>query len=158
MIAVNNHTLNLIIEDINQNSIELIKPLWEKNRIYHQQITEHFGYQFANLCFEDRMKFLNEIDEESTKITIAKDGQKIIGFCISVIEKNVGEIYSLHVDESCRGNGIGKQITKSHLDWFHQHNCKSIKLFVSKENNNSIAFYESLGFRKNLIEMEIPMQ
>ena len=41
--------------EIKKENINLIKDLWEKNRIFHQNKTNNFSYQYSNLNFDERM-------------------------------------------------------------------------------------------------------
>ena len=43
------------IIEIKKDNINLIKDLWEKNRIFHQNKTNNFSYQYSNLNFDERM-------------------------------------------------------------------------------------------------------
>ena len=43
------------IIEIKKDNINLIKNLWEKNRIFHQNKTSNFSYQYSNLNFDERM-------------------------------------------------------------------------------------------------------
>ena len=43
------------IIEIEKDNINLIKDLWEKNRIFHQNKTSNFSYQYSNLNFDERM-------------------------------------------------------------------------------------------------------
>ena len=45
-----------------------------------------------------------------------------------------------------------------HLDWLKDNKCESIFVNVLVENESTIRFYESLGFKQNIINMEIPLK
>jgi len=145
----------LVYRDISFEDISLIKGLWERNRYYHQNISISFGDLYEDLLFEDRMMGFAAFDQDKIKITIAEDSMKIglLGYCISVIEDTCGEVQTLYVLEEARGRGIGKVLVQDHLQWFKKNGCVAVKLSVSCENENTIAFYEALGFRSNTIEM-----
>jgi len=144
----------MIYKDIEFKDISLIKELWEKNRVYHENTSQYFGNDYSNLIFEDRLAFLGDISPENTKITVAFNEYNPVGYCISVKAEAEGEIVSLHVEKEVRGQGIGKLLSNKHFDWFRESKCESINVVVSMENNNTISFYKRLGFLPNTLQMK----
>ena len=45
-----------------------------------------------------------------------------------------------------------------HLNWLKDNKCENISVNVLVENKSTIRFYESLGFKQNIINMEIPLK
>lgn len=143
--------------DITFAQVSLIKELWEKNRIFHRNISEHFSDVYDNISFKERMNDLNIFDEQQLKITIAEDSinSQIAGYCISTFKDTIGETQTLHVDENLRNSGIGKKLMDNHINWLKNNGCKTINITVAAENSNAIEFYKSLGFRPNTLEMRL---
>jgi ribosomal protein S18 acetylase RimI-like enzyme len=140
--------------DIKLDDIQLIKKLWEKNRIYHEKSSEYFGSDYQNICFEERMdKFFN-LQDKMYKITLCKEKEEIIGYSISTVSNSIGEVESIHVDEGKRGCGIGERLVNNHLQWMRGLECKKIGVNVSQENKKTIKFYKKLGFYPNTLYME----
>ncbi|MCC5912709.1 MAG: GNAT family N-acetyltransferase [Clostridiaceae bacterium] len=142
------------IFDISFDKIEVIKNLWEKNRQYHENSSEYFSEAYRSICFEEKIKGFKGFNDDMLKITIAKDKGEYIGYCISIIIEGKGEIASLHVDESRRGTGVGKELIVEHLKWMKENNCKVIGVTVSQENEYTISFYKKLGFYPNTLYMQ----
>ncbi|GAB7087719.1 GNAT family N-acetyltransferase [Marinifilum fragile] len=140
--------------DIEPQEISLIKEVWICNKEFHEEIDENFTSQYASLDFETRMNAIVE-SGKNLKISIAKKNNRICAYCISSIENCKGEIESLHVLESERGNGIGKKLTQMHLEWLKSKKCKEIGLYVASCNENTIAFYKELGLLPNLTYMQL---
>lgn len=74
-------------QDIGFEEISLIKNVWEKNRDYHRDISEHFSNDYVGLCFEERMQFLGDIDKENVKITIAEKIMKYLDIVFLVVKQ-----------------------------------------------------------------------
>jgi len=142
------------IFDISYDHIEVIKNLWEKNRKYHEDTSEYFKESYRLVNFEDRMKAFSSFNKDTMKITVAKEKDEYIGYCISTISDGKGEVDSLHVDKANRGNGVGKNLVTIHLEWMKEKNCKAIGVTVSQENETTIGFYKNLGFYPNTLYME----
>lgn len=144
------------LRDIPYCEVSIIKGLWEKNREYHENISEYFGDLYKDLVFEERINPFSAFDEEHIKITVAEDSDnKIVGYSISTFEGNEGCIHSLHVAEKVRGSGIGKKLMNNHISWLQKNGCKNISITVAVENLNTIEFYKNLGFKGNTMEMRL---
>lgn len=145
----------LTYRDINFDEIQLIKNLWEKNREFHINISSSFHFLYRDIVFEDRMKPFENMNQDNLKITIAQENDIVIGYCLSTINNYEGQMNTIHVQEEARGRGIGQKLMERHLKWMKEKECQNISLHVSYENQNTIAFYEGFGFRKNTIEMRM---
>ncbi|WP_283408979.1 GNAT family N-acetyltransferase [Anoxynatronum buryatiense] len=134
-----------------------MKDVWERNRQFHEEMSRFFGHYYTSLVFEERMKPFSGFGENRIKITIAEEEEEksVIGYCLSTIDNHEGQMQTLHVLEDFRGNDIGKELMRRHLEWFETKGCTEISLVVSNENEKAIRFYENHGFRKNTIEMRL---
>jgi len=141
--------------DISLEQIEVIKELWEKNRLYHENNSAFFKESYRDLIFEQRMEGFKGYSSEDLKITVAREDEGPIGYCISTIEAGKGELASLHVEEAKRGTGIGKALAECHLAWMREKDCHAIGVTVSPENETTIGFYRKLGFFPNALYMQI---
>ncbi|WBW96326.1 GNAT family N-acetyltransferase [Oceanirhabdus sp. W0125-5] len=143
--------------DIPFSEVSIIKEVWERNRKFHEDISKDFKYIYSDIVFEERINGFSVFDKEHIKITLAEDEDSgiLLGYCISAFEGNQGETHSLHVVEESRGTGIGKELMKGHIKWLKANGCEDITLAVSCDNNNTIEFYKTMGFRPNTIEMRL---
>lgn len=103
------------------------------------------------------MAHLFSKNDTKKKITIAMDSQEnIIGYCLSILKNNIGEIATLYVEEDYRSNGIGKILLGEHLKWIGCNHCHDIFVDVLVENGKGIKFYQEMGFQQNIVQMKIP--
>lgn len=144
-------------KDINIEEIQIIKDLWCSNLDYHFKTEMFFKEQYSKLSFEERMDTIFE-NANLTKITIAQEKTTPVGYCISKIENQIGEIMSLHVLKTKRKLGIGKQLTQTHIDWLTSNSCSKIGLYVASGNTKTIEFYKQFGLESNLTYMQIVNQ
>lgn len=143
--------------DIPFSQILIIKDLWEMNRKYHENLSESFGNLYSGLIFEERINSFSNFDKDHIKITLAEnsDNGKLLGYCISTFKGIEGQPQTLHVLEDIRGTGIGRNLMNRHVEWLKNNGCEIITITVSYENNNTIEFYETLGFKPNTLEMRL---
>lgn len=143
--------------DIPFNEVSIIKEVWERNRKFHEEISKFFSDLYSDIVFEERINEFSSFDKDNIKITLAEDAEScnLLGYCISTFEGNHGQPQTLHVVEEARGTGIGKELMNRHIEWLKNNGCEVITITVSYENNNTIEFYEAMGFRPNSLEMRL---
>ena len=104
------------------------------------------------------------LDSSKTPIFVAAEEDKVLGygFCIlkdhkddPVIADHL-ELYidDLCVDETCRGQGIGKAIYQDILRYAKMRKCYNVTLNVWSCNESAMKFYESLGLKPQKVGME----
>lgn len=145
----------ITLSDIRPEEIEQIRDLWERNRQYHVAVSKHFSKDYESIRFEDRMKPLMALPEKALKITIARNNDDMCGYCISTVKNGSGELVSLHVLDSMRGKGIGRQLSEDHLQWIKEKGCEDVTVHVAVENESTIGFYQQLGFCSNVLMMQL---
>lgn len=143
--------------DIPFGDVAIIKDVWERNRAFHEEISIHFGDLYSELVFEQRIQGFAAFEAERIKITVAEasEGGRVLGCCISTFEGGIGEPHTLHVIKEARGMGIGKELMRRHVAWLKSNGCGVITITVACENSKTIAFYESLGFKPNTLQMRL---
>ncbi len=143
--------------DIPFCEVALIKEAWERNRAFHEEISQFFGDLYAELVFEDRIQGFAAFEADTIKITVAQvsDGDAVVGFCISTLDGAFGEPHTLYVVDEVRRMGIGRELMHRHLAWLKESGCKLITITLACENRGTQDFYETLGFRPNLLHMRL---
>ncbi|WP_414470136.1 GNAT family N-acetyltransferase [Methanobacterium sp. ACI-7] len=150
--------MNISYCELNRDQIDLIKPLWDKLRDYHSEISPHFSKTYAGIEFEDRRgEILKKSANGTLRIDIVKDEDNdcYIGYCISSIsEENVGEVDSIFLEEEYRSSGIGNQLMTRALKWMDEKSVKSKKIVVSVGNEELFSFYQKFDFLPRHIILE----
>ena len=75
---------------------------------------------------------------------IAKEAERIIGFCLAKKEETQNRIQAIYVLPEYQGRGIGKQLLQTALEWLGSQ--QEIVLNVASYNHQAITFYRSFGF------------
>jgi len=143
------------LTQIDKTQIHRIQSLWERNRQHHAVISEHFGSEYEDIRFEDRMAPLLTLPEECLRISAAVAGQEVLGYCISTADGGIGELVSLHVLDSVRGQGIGQLLTEDHLQWLRLKGCTKIQVQVAVENTPALGFYQHMGFHGHYVTLQM---
>ena len=76
---------------------------------------------------------------------VAKDGEKIVGFC-SAYKRDHARIQAIYVLPEYQGKGVGAKLMQTALEWIGE--GKDVYIDVASYNQKAISFYEKFGFKK----------
>ena len=104
------------------------------------------------------------LQDNDRPIFIAEERGQVLGYCFCVLKDYRGsgvqtdrvELYidDLCVDESCRGQHIGKALYENACKYARMSKCHSVTMNVWSCNESAMKFYESLGLKPQKIGME----
>jgi ribosomal protein S18 acetylase RimI-like enzyme len=138
------------IKQGNVDTLDLIKPLWEKLKQLHFDLSPHFKNRFQEMNWDKRKRKLVEKSKDMLfEYVIDNNENRIIGYCISTIDKEdnkIGEIDSIYIDETHRKSGLGKQLIERAILWLKVNNTETQKLLVGVGNEQVLDFYKQFDF------------
>ncbi len=144
--------------ELDNDQIDLIKPLWEKLRNHHRELSPYFPERYVEFKFQERKEDLLKKSENGIlRIDTAYDEatEEFIGYGISSIsDKKVGEVDSIYLEEKYRSYGIGDALMKRSLDWMDQNGVETKRIMVAVGNENTLAFYSRYRFFPKHIILE----
>jgi len=128
--------------------LDIIQPLWEKLNQHHTEISTHFGAEFQSKTFDERKSaLLEKYAAGEMRIDFAQSQQVVIGYLISAVDSNgVGEIESIYIEVSFRGQAIGDELMRRALVWLNEQNVHTKVIAVAVGNERAYSFYERFGF------------
>ncbi len=138
--------MELNIEEIDVKDIHLIKELWNKLRIMHKEDSTYHKDHFNNMTFERRIKKFKTINPENIKIDVLKNNKKLVGYCISTVQDNIGELDSLYITEDFRQYKMGYKLVENSIAWLKSKPCDKIQVAVAQGHESVFGFYEKFGF------------
>jgi ribosomal protein S18 acetylase RimI-like enzyme len=138
------------IKQGNIDNLDLIRPLWEKLNQLHLDLSPHFKNRFQEMNWNKRKRKLLERSKDILfDYVIVENGSKIVGYCISTIDKEdskIGEIDSIFIDEAYRKSGLGKKLVDKAILWLKSNNTETQKLLVGVGNEQVFDFYKQFDF------------
>lgn len=87
---------------------------------------------------------IEEQNDDSKRIWVARQDGKIVGYSVAVKEGDTNELKAIYVLPEYHGQGIGKLLMESALQWLGEE--KDIVVWVFTHNNQAIGFYRKHGF------------
>jgi diamine N-acetyltransferase len=141
-------------------SLDDVAALWEKIKVHHVASTNHFATDMAAATFAGRKEhLLQKAGPGGLRVDRAIDGNtgRLVGYCVSSITtQHAGEIDSLYVEASCRGQGIGTELTERALAWLAERGATSTIIGVAEGNESVLRFYARFGFLPRSIILARP--
>ena len=106
------------------------------------------------------------IHNEATPILVATDeADQVMGYAFCKFIQHIGDniltdvktlyIDDLCVDETLRGQHIGRMLYEAVLDFARANDCYNVTLNVWSCNNSAQKFYESCGLKPQKVGMEV---
>ncbi|MGV8981703.1 GNAT family N-acetyltransferase [Clostridium sp.] len=141
--------MNICIVEKSINEIVLIKPLWEKLNFVHLDKSIYFKDKFEKFTFDKRVKSIYEKAQSGTiKIDMLwnSETENYVGYCLSSINDNLGEIESIYIEDHYRKFGLGGKLMESSLKWFELNEITNIQIGVVYSNDEALVFYKRYGF------------
>ena len=138
----------------NKKQIFMIQDLWEKLNSIHCNDSVNFKHYYEALTFDQRIRAFESAEEKNIRIEIVKIKDDVVGYCISTITGETGDIQSLFVESAHRSNGLGDKLVANALSWFHSAECKRYQVTVVEGHESVFGFYRKMGFypRKTVLE------
>lgn len=104
----------------------------------------------TGLNYDDASKEWSKyLEQEDAFIYIAtSDDDNVCGFAACKLDEETpcsGKLYSLHVNQSNRGKGIGKQLIVAVANHFQAMQINSMTLWAVETNEHAISIYKHLG-------------
>ncbi|MBN2626165.1 MAG: GNAT family N-acetyltransferase [Spirochaetales bacterium] len=143
------------IKAVDKSEIHIIKPLWEKLNEIHQEDSIHFKDHFANFTFEKRCKDLVAKNSEDIQINVLYDEERPVGYCISTVKGNRGEIESLFIEKQYRKLGYGDDLVERGISWLKSNNCERIEVSVASGHESVFGFYKKFGFYPSMTTLRL---
>ena len=140
------------IQQLNREELPKIKPLWQELNTHHGELSTHFKKHFTSYTFEKRIAKL--VGKEQLAIFIAQDNDVSVGYCIATAEQDNGEVDSLYIKQTYRGQKIGEKLMAQSLDWLKAQGCTQIHIVVAAGNKSVLDFYRQFGFEERFVVMQ----
>ena len=113
---------------------------------------------------DEELKLL--LKDESRPILVSADeNDQVLGYCFCILQQHTDSsvltdiktlyIDDLCVDESMRGQHIGKELLEAALALAKEHGCYNLTLNVWTCNRSALRFYEKCGLTPQKIGMEL---
>ena len=141
------------VREAKAEDLDTVSDLWEELAKHHADLSDDFA-----LAWDSKRrwsKYLHtKFTEISTKLIVAEEEGKIVGFMLCMLspnvpiykEKKIGVISDAYVMAERRKRGVAKKMFDVALKWFLKNKVKTVELNVATINPEAQAVWKSLGF------------
>ena len=93
-------------------------------------------------------------------VFVAEDGEAIVGFITTRLwrETGMGWIPNIAVDPVCQGQGVGRRLIQTALDYFRQAGLTHAKLETLEINEVGQHLYPAMGFEELVRQIHFTME
>ena len=111
--------------------------------------------------FYPEERFFQAVEEK--QLYVAKINGIVVGYTLllvrevnhpGTVKRKVMRIDEICVEESCRGQGIGREMMEDVRALARAFGCRDLQLGVYPQNDAAVAFYEKCGFTIRSIYMQ----
>jgi ribosomal protein S18 acetylase RimI-like enzyme len=108
-----------------------------------------------------RWFFSRELKRKGALILVAEDSDAIVGYAYATMEGRnwndlldaCGKLNDLYVDPGARRHGIGRALVAQTFAELRARGAPRVVLLSAWRNPEAHAFFESIGFRRTMLEM-----
>jgi ribosomal protein S18 acetylase RimI-like enzyme len=102
-----------------------------------------------------------QIDDSDVVIFVAERDKVIVGYVYAGIEEKswkelrdeAGFIHDVVVDDDARREGVGSRLVEEAAAWLVSRGVPRVMLWTAEKNGPAQRLFDSLGFRRTMIEM-----
>ena len=157
-------TVRIEIREARIDDLGEIVELWQQMIDHHTRLSPHFTLSEDG---RDRYsKYLaRKFSEKSTKLLVASQGGKLVGFMLCLLspnvpvfrERTIGVVSDVYVEPSLRKKGVTKEMLKVALRWFHKNKVSTVQLSVAAANLEARAAWGQMGFKPHMMMKRLDM-
>ena len=141
---------------------ELLRLLLQVNNVHAAGRPDLFRKDCRKYGAADLVRILR--DGDRAVFVMTEDGEKIMGYAFTELERHQGEsnqtdrltlyIDDICVDETVRGQGVGKKLFEYVTAYARGMGCHNLTLNVWCLNPGAMKFYEAMGMKPYKVGME----
>ena len=114
---------------------------------HHNEVSLHFRGRYPSRPYEQTLAMFSQaLLQGRSKIAVAEDEDRIVGFCKIDLEEIKGKLDYLVALRRSRGKGYGKALMDWAMHTFQTHHTEQIEVKVVA-GNDALHLYEKYGFQ-----------
>jgi ribosomal protein S18 acetylase RimI-like enzyme len=102
-----------------------------------------------------------QLQQKDAVVYVAERDGTIVGYVYAALEPTswkelreaAGFIHDVVVDESSRREGVAGLLVEAAIEWLRAYGAPRVMLWTAEQNAAAQRLFESLGFRRTMIEM-----
>ncbi len=144
------------------DDLDAVARLWESLVEYHRQLDADLPPAAPQGARRYARQLLDRLDDPMTRVLVADADGEVVGYVLGVVvdlapqmfqQEASGFLADIYVDQSYRRQGVGRALVETLIAWFAQRGLHYYEWHVAARNQESLAFWRSLGGREVMLRM-----
>lgn len=141
---------------------QILKLLVQVNMVHHNGRPDLFKGPATKYSEKELKKLLQD---ETRPVFVCMDGDTLLGYAFCILKEVKDDrllescktlyVDDLCVDETSRGNGVGKALMTHAVQYAKDCGCRNVTLNVWSFNEKAMRFYQSFGMHEQRRTMEL---
>jgi ribosomal protein S18 acetylase RimI-like enzyme len=142
--------------------VDTVAHLWNALVAYHSELDESLPPAAPQGERRYARRLIDRLDDPMSRVLVADVDGQVVGYVLGVIvdlapemfqQEASGFLADIYVDEAYRRAGAGRALVVELASWFRQQGIRYFEWHVAARNEDSIAFWRSLGGREVMLRM-----
>jgi GNAT superfamily N-acetyltransferase len=151
-----------VIRLLKSEDVDAVAQLWEALVAYHRELDASLPPAAPQGARRYSRRLIDRMDDPMSRVLVAEVGGKVVGYVLGVVVDLAPEMFSqepggcladIYVDGEYRRAGVGKALVEALTAWFHEKGLRYYEWHVAARNEDSLAFWRSLGGREVMLRM-----
>ena len=139
------HFLKVKSKDHIHRVVDLANLIW---REYYADILQEEQIEYMLSTMQSENAISQQIHEDGYEYYILSYENLLCGYTGFYRKDNSLFLSKIYVLDRFRGKGVGKRVIRFLIEFCQKNDLDSIELTVNKHNENTIEFYNNLGFKR----------
>jgi ribosomal protein S18 acetylase RimI-like enzyme len=152
----------VIVRPAQREDLDAVARLWESLVEYHRGLDADLPPAAPQGVRRYARQLLDRLDDPLTRVLVADAGGEVVGYVLGVVvdlapqmfqQEASGFLADIYVDQAYRRQGVGRALVEALVAWFAQRGLRYYEWHVAARNEESLAFWHSLGGREVMLRM-----
>jgi ribosomal protein S18 acetylase RimI-like enzyme len=142
--------------------VDTLARLWDALVAFHGTLDPSLPPAAPQGARRYARRLLDRLDDPMSRVLVSEVDGKVVGYVLGVIVDLAPEMFAqeasgfladLYVEEAYRRSGLGRGLVVELASWFHEKGMHYFEWHVAARNEESVAFWRSLGGREVMLRM-----
>ena len=152
----------VIIRLVKPEDVDDVARLWQALVSYHRQLDASLPPAAPQGARRYARRLIDRLDDPMSRVLVAEVDGNVIGYVLGVVVDLAPEMFAqeasgfladIYVDVAYRRHGIGRALVEGLTAWFQKKGLHYFEWHVAARNEESLAFWRSLGGREVMLRM-----